>query len=275
MKTFTITLLIICSLVVAGSIISLDWQKKAPAPKPTADSPATAPAGQSPPEMVSVPAPRPQPMTNAPVQVAVSSPTNPQVAPTNSVSPVHKLVEALLSAKSKSEKQAVFAELAKNGQLEAAVADLKQLAAANPNNAEIPTTIGEAELNETRVLSQDPSHNYDQMGILAMQADQEFDTALQIDPKNWEAQFVKASAMYYWPASQQLNNQLVQNLTSLIDQQDAMSPDPNFAQTYVLLGNEYQKIGQADKATATWQLGAQEYPNDPTLQKKLTGAAVQ
>jgi tetratricopeptide (TPR) repeat protein len=81
--------------------------------------------------------------------------------------------------------------------------------------------------------------------------------------------------MYYWPASAQINNQIVQSLTSLIDQQETMSPNSAFAQTYVLLGNEYQKIGQQDKAMATWQLGAQEYPNDPTLQKKLAGAAGQ
>lgn len=275
MKTFTITLLIVCSVVIAGSIISLDWQKRSPAPKPATEAPAGEPA-----DTVSVPPPQPiqptvAPMTNAPAQVAVTSAPRPQVASTNSVSPIHKLVQTLLSAKSKSEKQAAFEELVKNGELNAAIAELKQMAADNPNDAKIPTTIGEALLYETQELSKDPSQNYDQMGILAMQADQEFNAALQIDPKNWEAQFVKASMMYYWPASSQVNNQIVQNLTSLIDQQETMSPNSEFAQTYVLLGNEYQKLGESDKATATWQLGAQEYPNDPTLQKKLAGGAGQ
>jgi len=281
MKTFIITLLIVCSVIVAGSIISLDWQKRSTTPKPTTEAPASEAAEQSPAETVSVPPPQPtQPMvrlnTNAPAQAGVSSPPASQTAPTNAVSPIHKLVQALLSAASRSEKQAVFDELRTNGELNAAIEDLKQMAAANPNNAEIPTTLGEAELNECRALSESGGGaNYDQMGILAMQADQEFNAALQIDPKNWEAQFVKASAMSYWPPNPQVNNQIVQNLTSLIDQQETMSPDPNFAQTYVLLGNEYQKIGQPDKAFATWQLGAQEYPNDPTLQKKLAGGAGQ
>lgn len=108
-----------------------------------------------------------------------------------------------------------------------------------------------------------------------MQADQEFGAALQIDPNNWEAQFVKDSSMYYWPADPQRDNQVVQSLTGLIDQQEKMPSSPDFAQTYVMLGNEYQKIGQSDKAMATWQLGAQEFPGDSTLQKKIAGTPAQ
>ncbi|HTV63659.1 MAG TPA: hypothetical protein VMH30_13930 [Verrucomicrobiae bacterium] len=107
---------------------------------------------------------------------------------------------------------------------------------------------------------------------MALQADQAFDAALQIDPKNWEAQFVKYSTLYYWPANSQTDNQAVQGLTSLINQQETMPSSPQFAQTYVMLGDEYQKIGQPDKALATWELGAQEYPADSTLQQKIAGA---
>jgi TolA-binding protein len=63
----------------------------------------------------------------------------------------------------------------------------------------------------------------------------------------------------------------VQRLANLIDQQETMPSQPEFAQTYVVLGNEYQKIGQPDKAMATWQLGAQKFPNDSSLQKKING----
>jgi hypothetical protein len=38
-----------------------------------------------------------------------------------------------------------------------------------------------------------------------------------------------------------------------------------------VLGNEYQKIGQPEKAVATWQLGLTKFPNDPTLLKKING----
>ena len=273
MKTFIMTVLIVCAVVIAGAIVYLDWPKKAAAPAPVAEA---APANQPVEPESTEPVPQFQPVATQPAsapqeEVASSTPTT-TATQADSASPVHKLVLTLLNAKSAAEKQAAFDELRKNGELDAAIADLKQQAAENPNNPEIPTTIGEAELNEVRSLAENGGQtiNRDQMGILAMQADQEFDAALQIDPKNWEAQFVKASMMYYWPANPQTDNQVVQNLTSLIDQQETMPSNPNFAQTYVTLGNEYQKIGEPDKAIATWQLGAQEYPADSTLQKKIT-----
>jgi len=82
---------------------------------------------------------------------------------------------------------------------------------------------------------------------------------------------MKSSSMYYWPADPARDNDVVQRLSSLIDQQGTMPSQPQFAQTYVVLGNEYEKTGQPDKAMATWQLGAQQFPNDPTLQKKISG----
>jgi tetratricopeptide (TPR) repeat protein len=270
MKTFIWILLIVCGVVIASAIVYLDHQKGPTTQKPMAEAPAEPAA----PANVAVPVPRPKPVvvqTDAPAQAAVSASVAPQTASTNSVSPIHKKAEALLTAKSAAEKHELFEELRKDGQLDAVIADLKQMAAGDPNNPEIPTTIGEAELNEIRAMKDAGTADNDQMGILAMQADQEFNDALKIDPQNWEAQFVKDASMYYWPANSERDNQLVENLTSLIDQQEKMPANPDFAQTYVLLGNEYQKIGQPDKAQAAWQLGAQQYPSDSTLQNKLAG----
>jgi tetratricopeptide (TPR) repeat protein len=183
---------------------------------------------------------------------------------------IHKIVDALLSAKSAAEKHELFEQLIKSGQLDQAIAELKQREADNPNDPEIPTTIGEAQLNEIKALH-DSGADTDQMGILAMQADQNFNAALKIDPSNWEAQYVKDASMYYWPADPTRDNNVIQSLASLIDQQENLPAQPQFAQTYLLLGNEYQKMGQPDKALATWQLGAQKFPNDPTLQQKIGG----
>jgi tetratricopeptide (TPR) repeat protein len=190
--------------------------------------------------------------------------------PDDSTNAIHKAVDALLSAKSAKEKHDLFQELLKSGQLDQAMAELKQRATDNPNDPEIPTTLGEAELNKVKALH-DAGADVNEMGILAMQADQNFNAALKIDPQNWEANFVKASSMYYWPADPTRDNDVVQRLSSLIDQQETMTMQPQFAQTYVVLGNEYQKLGQPDKAQATWQLGAQKFPNDPTLQAKING----
>jgi len=147
------------------------------------------------------------------------------------------------------------------------IAELKQRATENPNDPEILATIGEAQFTELRAMG--PSIDSDAMMVLAMQADQNFADALKIDPSNWEAQFVRTMARYHWPANPQSDNETVQQLSSLIDQQETMASQPLFPETYILLGAEYQKIGQPDKAVATWQLGLVKYPNNLTLQKRI------
>jgi hypothetical protein len=75
--------------------------------------------------------------------------------------------------------------------------------------------------------------------------------------------------MSTWPAGLNEDPAVIQQLSGLIDQQETMPPQPQFAQTYLLLGEQYQKAGQLDYAEVTWQLGAQKFPNDSTLQNKI------
>jgi tetratricopeptide (TPR) repeat protein len=122
-------------------------------------------------------------------------------------------------------------------------------------------------INKLRVVH--ASGNYNEVAILGMQADQSFDAALKLDPSNWEAQYYKAASLAYWPAEMNKGPEVIQRLSSLIDQQETMPPQPQFAQIYVLLGEQYQKAGQSDSAIQTWRRGAAKFPGDPTLQKKI------
>ncbi|HTB83862.1 MAG TPA: hypothetical protein VK742_09430 [Candidatus Sulfotelmatobacter sp.] len=272
MKTSTIIYIAVCGAIA----VALVYANKSRTPVPVAPMASSIPE-QSPaaaPEKVSatpVAAPAPVPAGGTPTPVAVAT-TAAAAKPDDSANAaIHKAVDDLLSAKNGLDKHNLFQQLLKSGQIDAAIAELQQRAAANPNDPEIPTTLGEALLNKVKDMHDNGTGDYNQMGILAMQADQSFNSALKIDPQNWEAQFVKNSSMTYWPANPEVDNQVVANLSKLIDQQGTMSPQPQFAQTYVVLGNEYQKIGQPDKALATWQVGLQQFPNDPTLQKKING----
>jgi tetratricopeptide (TPR) repeat protein len=114
------------------------------------------------------------------------------------------------------------------------------------------------------------SGNFDEIAILGMQADQSFDAALKLDPSNWEAQYYKAASLAYWPPEMNKGPEVIQRLSSLIDQQETMPPQPQFAQIYVLLGEQYQKAGQSDNAIKTWRRGAAIFPGDPALQKKIS-----
>jgi tetratricopeptide (TPR) repeat protein len=190
----------------------------------------------------------------------------------DSANPIHKAVDGLLAATSGKEKHELFQQLVKSGQIDAAIAELKRRAADDPDNAQIPTTLGEAILNKVRDMHDSGKGDYNEIAILAMQADQSFNNALKIDPQNWEANYVKASSMYYWPADPARDADAAQRLSNLIDQQEkATTQQPEFVQTYLALGNQYMKLNQPDKAQATWQLGLQKFPSDPMLLKKING----
>lgn len=223
-------------------------------------------------------APEPIPVSPQPAPVVAETRLEPApVAATNSVvseaesaaAAFRKTIDALLAPQlTPREKHVLFEQLRTSGQLDQAITELKRRATDDPTNPEIPTTLGEAMLNKVRMLHESGA-DVNEVGILAMQADQSFNAALKLDPANWEAQFVKYSSMYYWPADATRDNETAQKLSSLIDQQEALPQQPHFAQTYVVLGNQYQKIGKPDFAEATWRLGLTKFPNDPTLLKKL------
>jgi tetratricopeptide (TPR) repeat protein len=274
MKSLTLAFIIIGSMVVGGSVVYLCQRKTAPIP---VTEPASKEVAQTPTDKMASPADAPPPSnientnTNpaAPLAVAAPGPDAPAAAAAKSA--LGKTIDALLDRKiTADQKRALIQQLVKSGHADQAVAELKQRAIDNSNDAEIPTTLGELQLNQLRALH-DAGGDLNDIGILAMQADQNFNAALKIDPQNWEAQFVKAASMTYWPADPTRDAGVVQQLSSLIDQQETMPSQAGFAQTYVMLGMEYQKMGQPDKAVATWQLGLAKFPNDPTLLQKLNG----
>jgi tetratricopeptide (TPR) repeat protein len=268
MKKFLITFVAFCAGI-ACALIYLNKQKPAPpVPAPVVESAASQSA---PPDALKLESPPPISETApTPEKISVAATVASEAKPDDAAEAIHKVVDALLSAKSSAQKHELFQQLIKSGQIDAAIAELKQRAADNPNDAEIPTTLGEALINKVGAIHM-AGGDINEEGILAMQADQSFNAALKIDPQNFEAQLVKSISMTYWPAEPTRDAQVVQTLSSLIDRQETMPSEPGFAQTYIYLGNEYQKLGQPEKAQATWQIGLAKFPNDPTLQQKING----
>jgi len=270
MKKIAVLSIVIVAAI-AGAFIYLNQQKAPPVPAPARET-APGQVETTPQEIVSISKPEPvtpvATTTPTPATAAVPPSAVADSTPNESTNSIRKTVDALLAARR--EKAAMLDQLSKQGQLEAVIAELQQRAAANPKDAKIPTTLGEAQLYLVRTLHESNA-DPDQVGILAMQADQSFNTALKIDPQNWEAQFVKASTMYYWPPNDARDNDAVQRLSHLIDQQETMTQHPEFVQTYLALGKQYQKMGKSAEAIATWQLGLQKFPGDPALVKSLSG----
>lgn len=265
-------------VLVVGTLVYLNHRRLLLAPAPVAMSSVSKTISR--PENIVVPKQEPLPAgsqnISGPVRVSVAVP-----APANTKSEsrldavpiptsLNRAIETLVSSQaSLREKQVAWKQFRDAGQLDQAIETLKQDAAKNPASAEYPAELGQAQLQKAGVIAQSGG-KISEMGILGMQADQNFDAALKLDPFNWEAQFYKAAAMAHWPLELNKGQEVIQRFSNLIDQRETIPPQPQFAQTYVLLGDQYQKMGQPDYAVATWQLGATKFPNNSDLQKRIS-----
>ena len=265
MKKSIVIFVALCG-VIACAVVFLNRQ----APSPAAAGPAIEPA--PPVRSFTEANPADVPRTEMPPvvsdQTAVSSakPVPVDVKPDGTVTELSRTVDELLPGKTRfGDRYAMWQKVKSAGELDQVVAELKRRAAANPNDPAIPTALGEALMNKF------PLADPDESAMNGMLMDQSFNRALKLDPANWEAQFFKASELTYWPAEFNKGPEAIQRFSALIDQQETMPAQPEFAQTYALLGDYYQKTGLADKAAATWQLGLTKFPGDPTLLKKISG----
>jgi tetratricopeptide (TPR) repeat protein len=182
----------------------------------------------------------------------------------SSVSGNTPLDQLLSAAESFSRKQGVWKQLKDTGQLEAAVTDLEQRWATDPRAADVASVLGQAYLQKC-TLTQDVRDQ----GILAMKADQLFDSALSLDPSNWEARFMKAVALSHWPDQLKKGDQVIEHFQTLVDQQEAQSPQPQFSQTYLRLGEQLEKSGRPNDAAEIWRRGAALFPENSDLKTKL------
>jgi tetratricopeptide (TPR) repeat protein len=165
------------------------------------------------------------------------------------------------------QKRDAWKQLRETGKLDQVIADLEQRTTNELLAAEVPAALGQAYLQKCATIQ-----DMREQGILAMQADKAFDTALTLDPSNWEARFTKAVALSYWPPMLNKSEEVIQHFQTLIQQQETQTPQPQFAESYAWLGDQYQKAGRTDEALAVWQRGASLFPSDEKLRKKLTPA---
>lgn len=268
MKTFISITVVLCAVIIGGTVY-LNRRKTAP---PVATMVEAAAGG-----MAAAPKRNPSPVvsekTNRISRHTAAAEFSRATKPARPPTAFNQAIDTLVSPQSSfRERQAAWKQLVADGQLDDAIEALKQGVKDNPTSPEYAAMLGQAFLQKAAVVSKNGG-NINELGILGMSADQSFDNALKIDPSNWDAQFFKAVAMSYWPAEVNKGGEVVQRLSNLINQQGTIPEQPEFANTYLALGNQYQKLGQTDNAVQTWQAGAAKFPNDSALQQKLTAAA--
>jgi tetratricopeptide (TPR) repeat protein len=254
-----------------GVVAGLGWYSHRP--KPQVVVAETADAQAAPADLEALNTATPPPVQ----QVAVVAPIAPAPIPRTAVQPAKPVmdaawlsgaVELLISPQASFEqRQAVWKQLRETGKLDPAIGELEHRMAEDPHNAVFPATLGKAYLEKCATIS-----DTREQGILAMQADKVFDTALYLDPNNWDARFTKAVALTYWPATLNKGEEMLQHFQTLIQQQEAQVPQPHFAQTYLWLGEQYHKAGREDDARNVWERGANLFPASDKLRARLAGA---
>ncbi len=261
--------------VIGGATLYLNRQKTAPVSpaEPMAEATSTHPpedkrsvktavVQQTEPQITQAAADSKQ----TPIAPPVLNEVKPDNAPNSTpATAFRQAIDILVSPQTSfQQRQAAWKQLRDAGELDQALATLKQGVADNPTSVEYPTVLGEAYVYKLQTI-----RDFHEVSILALQADQSFNSALGIEPTNWEAQFFKAAALSRWPPEMNKGPEVIQQFSNLIDQQEAMPPQPQFAQTYLLLGDQYKKTGQLDYAMQTWRLGLAKFPADSTLKGRI------
>ena len=276
MKTFILVLLGM-GVAASATLVAVKWQTQPRSAANTgAPPPLTAAHGGDSSVLAEAPAAETPPLNASgaeavkPVDAAVSAPAN-AVAPGSSASKLSvaagfsPLLRTLVSPQATyAQKKAAWKQLRDSQQLDKAITDLEQAVRADPSTAEYPTALAEGYLQKLTTID-----DAREKSVLAIRADQSFDQALQVDPTNWEARFVKAVALSYWPESLNKSGEVIDNLVTLMEQQESRPPQPHFVQTYIVLGEQYLKVGYTDDARETYRRGAALFPGDSTLREKL------
>lgn len=165
------------------------------------------------------------------------------------------------------DREEIWKKVRAAGLLDQVIAEFEKHAAANPKDPKAQTALGTAYLKKTEEAGNGP-----EAGKWATKADQAFDDALEIDPEHWDARYVKAVALSFWPPVFGKQTEAIKHFETLLGQQERQQPRDGFDSTYLMLGNMYQQLGQRDQAVATWQRGLKVFPDNADLRQQIANA---
>jgi vitamin B12 transporter len=109
-------------------------------------------------------------------------------------------------------------------------------------------------------------------GALVGQANSLLEAALEIDPLRWEGRFLLAMNHFHAPEFLGRTGDAQRELEMLLAQQGDRSEPPQFAETYLYLGDVYVRRGRRQDAVAVWSRGLARFPTHAALRERLSGA---
>ncbi|MCI0588749.1 MAG: hypothetical protein L0323_18150 [Planctomycetes bacterium] len=160
--------------------------------------------------------------------------------------------------------QEIWNKLRAQGLLDEMVAWFEERAKQDPNNADKQVELGQAYVQKIFEAGNTP-----EAGTWAIKADKSWDRALEIEPRNWDARFSKAVGLSFWPPIFGKQPEAIRQFEILLEQQESGPLQPDYAQTYLLLGNLHLQAGANERATAVWQKGLALFPSNAALRARL------
>lgn len=158
---------------------------------------------------------------------------------------------------------ALWQKLREEKRIDGVLAEIERQAENAPNNPDLQNELGKAYLQKLFDVGMGPM-----AAAWGQKADLAFDHALELDETHWEARFHKAVALSNWPAFLGKQKESIHQFELLVEQQEHGVPAPEQAMSYYFLGNLYDQNGDHEKALATWQRGADRFPEDANLRQK-------
>lgn len=92
--------------------------------------------------------------------------------------------------------------------------------------------------------------------------------ALRIDPEHWAARYMLAMNYFHMPEFLNQMPNAARQLEILVRQQAGRTDPPEFALTWLFLGDAYRKLGRAEDARVAYASGARLFPSHEVLQQR-------
>lgn len=176
-------------------------------------------------------------------------------APDKVAAALQRLLDPNLS---EAERVEIWDELAREGMLDAVVAEYERRVEASPQDSTAHADLGFAYHQKMRF-----SGGGLEAGKWGKKGSDAYAKALELDETNWDARFAQAQHFYY----ADMSGDAFQHLKVLREQQKNRRPEERHAQAFLFLGNMYLEQGNSAEARKVWQEGLALFPSNERLRE--------
>lgn len=150
----------------------------------------------------------------------------------------------------------------RTGQYDRALGFLHELVEKNPDSPNAHLNLGYANVDKS------PEEGAVTQVLLANTALEHFTAALEAR-ETWLVRYTRGNSYLYWPPIFGRTHLGLGDLERAIELAEKERPRSYHVRAWVALGDGHVRLGDFEKARATWRQGLAKYPGDAQLEKRL------